>query len=211
MLIALIEREAGDEAERLLEEARTDAERTRSAGKTKSDRILEEAERKAASQVQRIERQSEARIAAEMRRRALRRQEEVFQQTLKRVRTRLQERVGRKDYRDILLGWIVEALIGLRAGQSEVNASRQELRLIDDALLRRAERNLEELTGRHAALALSDGEPLLAQGVVVSAADGALVFDNRVQTRLLRYQSEIRSMVHGRLAQLEGAGGESHE
>jgi len=52
-----------------------------------------------------------------------------------------------------------------------------------------------EMTGRKVSLMLTDGDPLIPQGVVLKAADGRVEFNNQVATRLLRRQSEIRKTI----------------
>jgi vacuolar-type H+-ATPase subunit E/Vma4 len=89
----------------------------------------------------------------------------------------------------------VEAAIGLGAPEASVNASAAERRQIDEQLLREARDKVEALTGRKVALTVAEGDPLIPQGVVLTAADGRVEFNNQVATRLLRRQSEIRKTI----------------
>ena len=49
---------------------------------------------------------------------------------------------------------------------------------------------------RDVALELSSDPPLLQQGVVLQTGEGRVEFNNQVATRLIRYQSEIRRIIH---------------
>jgi len=110
------------------------------------------------------------------------------------VKRRLEGLLGKPEYRDILAGWIIEAMIGLGAEKASVNASTEEMRIIDRPLLAKAEERVRELTGRKVRLQKSGSAPLLARGVVLEAEGGRLMFNNQVPTRMLRYRSEIRKL-----------------
>jgi vacuolar-type H+-ATPase subunit E/Vma4 len=96
----------------------------------------------------------------------------------------------------VLLGWIVEAAIGLGLPEATVNASAPELPLLEEGLLAEAERRVRELTGREVRLGRAEGDPLAGQGVVLLGRGGRLAYNNQVSTRLLRRQSEIRKMIY---------------
>jgi vacuolar-type H+-ATPase subunit E/Vma4 len=202
VLIKGIEDEAREEADRIVQEAQKTAEQRRKTAQERAESILREAEDKAKQQADRIKKHTDSRISAERRRISLQRQEEFLQETLTEVSRRLEERMERPGYREVLVGWIVEAAIGLNVKEAQVIASKKEMRFLDSDLLKRAAQELEALTGRKIDLKVADREPLLLQGVVVYAREGKLVFDNRVQTRLLRYRSEIRRVVYRELSRM---------
>ncbi|MBN1837034.1 MAG: hypothetical protein JW820_14355 [Spirochaetales bacterium] len=199
-LIAGIRRDARAEAERLIDEARAAAEERVKAAEVQAAGILEEARGKAEAQAKSLHAQAVSAARMEARRTSLKVREEALRRVLQAVRERLGELAGApadKDggYRDVLLGWVVEAAIGLNVPEATVNVSAQERRFLDEKLLREAQARVEELTGRKVALTPAEGDPLVGQGVVLRSADGRLEFNNQVSTRLLRYQSEIRKLV----------------
>lgn len=214
-LIAGISADAKAEAERLLEEARKAARDRLQAAEAQGARILDEARAKADAQSRTVGAQALSTMRMENKRAALKVREEALRRVLQAARDKLAAlaaapggtkketggsggaggEAGSVEYRKVLLGWIVEAAIGLNVPAATVNTSAQERKLIDRDLLREAERTVKELTGRKVALKLEQGDPLVGQGVVLRSADGRLEFNNQVSTRLLRHQSEIRKIV----------------
>jgi vacuolar-type H+-ATPase subunit E/Vma4 len=195
-LISGIQEDAQGEAERILEDAATYVKERRLAGENKIARILEEAKKKAEEQVNAVKRNMEATIAVEIRRIELRVRDRIIQEALEEVKKALFEMIGSQNYRKIIIDWIVEAAIGLNAASAEVNVSIKEKGMIDDTLLGEAEEEIKNLTGKKVRLIRSEKEPLLAQGVVLTAENGKTAFNNQVSTRLLRYGSEIRRKIH---------------
>lgn len=198
-IIRGIEADVRREAEKIASDAERAAEARRQAARTQAASIIEEARVKARQQAEAIRRSVASATAVEIRRIGLRVREESILRILDQARRELRERIARPGYRDVLLGWIVEAAIGLGADEAEVNASREEIALIDDALLRKAEARVAELTGRTVRLSRSASPPLAPQGVLLSAPGGRIAYNNQVPTRLLRNQSEIRRLIHEEL------------
>lgn len=194
-LIEGIAADARAEAERLVEEARRAGEERLKAAQAQSLRILQEAREKADSQARSVHDQALSSIRIEGRRTSLAVREEALRRVIRRARERLSALSDTDEYRRVLLGWIVEAAIGLNVPEALVNVSAGERRFLDPGLLREAERRVKELTGRKVSLKAASGDPLVGQGVVLVSADGRVEFNNQVSTRLLRYQSEIRSIV----------------
>jgi vacuolar-type H+-ATPase subunit E/Vma4 len=196
-----------------LAEARAAAEERVQAAATQAARILEEARAKAEAQGQSVEAQARSAVRMEDKRTSLKVREEALRQVLRAVRERLAALAGeqggvrgsggagsgaadgRRSYRSVLLGWIVEAAIGLNVPEATVRVSAREQRYLDKELLQEAARRVKELTGREVTLEPAGGDPLVGQGVVLRSADGRLEFNNQVSTRLLRYQSEVRKIV----------------
>ena len=202
-LIQAIEEEARREADRIVQEAQKAVEQRRGTGEERAESVLREAERKAQEQAETIKKRTDSRISAELRRLSLQKQEEFFRETLKEVSRKLEEMIEKPGYSDVLRGWIVEAVIGLNVKEATVIASKKEMPLLDSELLEQARGELEALTGRKIDLRVADSEPLLSQGVMAYAREGKLVFDNRVDTRLLRYRSEIRRVIYGELSKID--------
>jgi vacuolar-type H+-ATPase subunit E/Vma4 len=113
--------------------------------------------------------------------------------------------VGTREYREVLLNWIVEAAIGLGASEATVNASAAERKQIDKRLLQDAQDKVAELSGRKVDLKSAAEDPLIPQGIVLRAADGRVEFNNQVATRLLRRQSEIRKAIQETIWQNESS------
>lgn len=195
-LIEGIAQDAEAEGRRLTEEAEKVAAERRESSRRQAEGILEEARRKAAAQAESLRRQAASSAKMVVKRIGLRVREQAAREVLEKARARLGELCGSPEYRDILLGWIVEAAIGLGLPEAAVNASARELPLLDAGLLAEAERRVRELSGRTVRLTKAEGEPLAAQGVVLVGRGGRLAYNNQVSTRLLRRQTEIRKMIY---------------
>jgi vacuolar-type H+-ATPase subunit E/Vma4 len=195
-LLSGIAQDAETEARRIVEEARQAASERKAAAESQIAGILEEARRKAAGQSENLRRQVASSAKMEAKRIGLKERERAIQLVLEQARDRLEHLLDSPEYREVLIGWIMEAAIGLGLPEAKVNASVRELAQIDEALLAEAERRVLELTGRKVHLAKSDGQPLLAQGVVLVGLDGRLQFNNQVATRLLRLQTKIRKIIY---------------
>jgi vacuolar-type H+-ATPase subunit E/Vma4 len=201
-LSALIEgivQDASREAEKVLADAKKSASDRRKVADSQAAAIRKEGEELARRQAEEIASSQERTIAVELRRTRLRLREEMIARTLEGVRARLAALVGKPEYRQILADWITEAAIGLNAPGAEVNASKVERELIDNRLLRDAEKQVLKESGVEVALTLAEAPPHSLQGVTLTASDGRTAFNNQVETRLLRYQSEIRKIIHDRL------------
>ena len=94
----------------------------------------------------------------------------------------------RPDYAEIAARLLREALSQLRATKAEVRADETTQKSLKKTLDELA----KEMNGEFAmGSALSEGT-----GVVVDAADGKLHYDNTLETRLSRMQSNLRSAVY---------------
>ncbi len=195
-LLAGIAREADRKAAEIEEEAASYARTRAEAARTQAGEILRKAEETAAAQCESVRRNAESRAAVEARKTSLRIRDRLIQDTLDAARRVVAEAEERPGYAEVLRLWIVEAAVGLSAPEARVNASREELPRITDALLREAEREVQEFTGKPVRLSRVEGDPLPAQGVVLTAPDGRLAYNNQVPTRFLRAQSEIRKRMH---------------
>jgi vacuolar-type H+-ATPase subunit E/Vma4 len=179
-----------------VEEAEKTAAERREAAARQAGEILGEARRKSAEQAAGVKRQAASAAKMQTKRIALRVRERAARQVLEQARLRLERLIGEPEYRQVLLGWIVEAAIGLGLPEATVNASAPELPLLEEGLLVEAQRRVRELTGREVRLTRAGGDPLAGQGVVLVGRGGRLAYNNQVSTRLLRRQSEIRKMIY---------------
>ena len=108
----------------------------------------------------------------------------------------LLEAVKQKGYSAVLLDWITEAALGLGADKAQVNASSEERSLITEALLAQACQQVNTRTGKTMQLTLADADPLDTQGILLTAADGRVAFNNQVKTRIMRNQRTIHQLIY---------------
>jgi vacuolar-type H+-ATPase subunit E/Vma4 len=202
-IIKGITRDAQEEAQKIREEAERVAEERREAAERQVASIRKEAEEKCAEQQKRIEQETESAIATETRRILLKSREHIMKSVIREAQKKLEAMIETEEYRDILLNWIAEAAVGLQAKEAEVSSSRKETHLIDSEILKQAQEKVETITGKTVTLEKSSDDPLQAQGVVLTAADGRTAFNNQVPTRIKRLQSEIRNLIYKELFENE--------
>ena len=198
-LISGIETDARAEREKIINEAQTRAAEKKKYSEKKIESLLDEARTKAQEQAEAAKKKIISTAEREVRRRSMRIRDTVMQEIMDRVEKKLGSMTGDEDYRSVLTGWLTEAAVGLDAESARVNASPQELKLIDDRVLSEVSRKVRRQTGSHIELMLSDAEPLKPQGVILTAADGRTAFNNQVRTRMLRNKREIQMLIYNTL------------
>ena len=184
----------------ILSEARAEAEQIQADAKAKADVVRKqaqgqaEAERKAILERadQEAERlRSQAIAAGQLKARTLQleHREKLLEQVFKEARQQLSGVQKRKDYDQIVLQLVREALIQLNASKAEVRADKSTQKLLKNGALDGLanEMKAEISIGK----ALEHGT-----GVIIEASDGHLHYDNTLETRLNRLQSGLRSSVH---------------
>ena len=212
-LVERILADAAAEARRTVSEAEAAAAKRREISAEEIRTIEREAAGRTAARLEALSRNTASRVNVEERRARLRARDRVVSEAQAAVRARLAALVGTSGYRRILAGWIAEAAIGLGEPEAEVNTSAAERAAVDRDLLAEAEREVLLSSGRVVRLALAKAEPLLSQGVVLTAPSGRVAYNNQLATRLLREQSRIRVLIHealfgrGGRAGREGRGG----
>ena len=188
--------DAEREARKVIAEAeKAKAERV-AAATAQTERIRRETERNAEDRLESISRQADSAVTVAIRRSQLKSRETFLRKAGEGAAKRMAKLIDEPQYREILVRWIAEAAAGLNTDAAVVNASSRERGLIDEDVLHRASEQARELTGRLPVLSVSTDPPLPEQGVMLFAADGRTAYDNRVSTRMRRYNSEIRTIVY---------------
>ena len=200
-LIKGIEKDAREEAQRIVAEAFKQAEVRRQAVQVQVAAILEQARNKAQAQMDTITRLNRSNITVETRRIRLKQREEIIKHMIQKVEDKLSELIEQAQYAQVLVNWIVEAAIGLNVDEAVVNVSKQEKQVINQEILNKAAKKLQSLIHKKVKLSLDNQAPLVAQGVVLYTKDKKMAFNNQVPTRLLRYQSEVRKLIFDELFQ----------
>lgn len=198
-LISGIEEDARTEEEKILKDAENQAAEKRKYGEKKIESLLNDATEKAREQADIIKKKILSSVELEVKRMSMRIQDSIVKDIMDRVEQKLGSMIDDPNYKSILIDWIAEAAIGLDAESAEVNASERERTMIDCELLSEAGRKIYERTGKQVTLTLSNAQPLNAQGVVLTAADGRTAFNNQVKTRMLRRQRDIRMKIYNAL------------
>jgi vacuolar-type H+-ATPase subunit E/Vma4 len=195
-LILSIEADARTEAEGIIKEAELLAAEKKEYAARQVESLLDQARLQAGKQAQGLREEAIRKAEREARRRLMCLKAAIVQEVMDRVEKRLATMIDEPDYRSALVDWIAEAARGLGTGSAEVNASEPERALIDEPVLSEAGEKVRRATGQQVALALSAAAPLSAQGIVLTAADGRMAFNNQVQTRIRRSSRRINRLIH---------------
>ncbi len=198
-LLEGISRDVERQIREMEEEAESYARSRRESAEGQARDILRRAQEAADAQRQALVRNAQSKAAIERRKAELRINDRIIRETLDQARGAVAEALGKPGYAKVLRDWIVEAAVGLSVPEARVNASREELPLITDALLGEAEREVQALTGKSVRLSRVEGDPLPVQGVVLTAEEGRVAYNNQVPTRFLRSQTEIRKRIQAAL------------
>jgi V/A-type H+-transporting ATPase subunit E len=184
----------------ILKEAEVDAMQLKEEAKARADAILqrarEEAEKergeileRARQEAERLRSQSLASAQLKARTLQLEHREKLLERVFQAARERLPEIQKRSDYGQLSATLLREALIQLRVNKAEVRADKITKDLLEKGLL---DEISKELNGQ-----FTLGDTLEeGLGVVVEAADGKLHYDNTLETRLQRLQSNLRASVY---------------
>jgi vacuolar-type H+-ATPase subunit E/Vma4 len=198
-LITGIESKAQEEAEKVIKEAEAQAAERKKYLDKQVSTILREAEEKARVQADFIKSKTLSGVDIEIKRKKLNVRDRMLGEIQGLVKKNLEELIAKESYREVLINWISEAMIGLGAEHAFVNASVQEKNIIDESLLAAAEKKVKIISGRRVKLELSGEPAALSQGVFLMSGDGRTAFDNRVSVRLLRKQREINTLIYKQL------------
>jgi len=184
----------------ILKEAQVDAEELKEEAKTKADairqRAREDAEKekkdildRARQEADRLRSQSLASAQLKARTVQLEHREKLLDRVFQAAGEKLPEIQKRSDYGQLVATLLREALIQLRVDKAEVRADKKTRDLLEKGTLAEISR---ELKGQYTlGDTLEDG-----LGVFVEAAEGKLYYDNTLETRLKRLQSNLRASVH---------------
>ena len=173
-----IKAEAGQKAEAIRKRAQEQAEQERKA-------ILERAQQ----DEDRLRGQAAATAQLKVRSAQLAHREQSLDRVFKTVKEKLSEVQKRPDYAQIAALLLREALVQLRVNKAEIRADKTTQSFLEKSALAEISK---ELNGQFTfGEALEDGI-----GVIVSAADGKLNYDNTLETRLNRLQGTLRASVY---------------
>ncbi len=184
----------------ILKEAEVDAQQMRDDAKVKADairqRAQEEAEKvrreildSARAEADRLRSQTVAGAQLKARTMQLESREKILDRVFQAAKEKLADVQNRPDYEQLAVRLLREALVQLRVNKAEIRADQATRALLEKNALRDLSNELKgEFTFTDN---LEEG-----RGVVVDAADGRLHYDNTLETRLQRLQSNLRASVY---------------
>jgi vacuolar-type H+-ATPase subunit E/Vma4 len=187
-------------ARAILTEAREESDGIRAQASEKAEAIKRHAQEEAASvrksilehanqDADRLRGQAVATAQLQARSNQLRSREKLLEQVFSEVHKRLDEITKRPDYDAIATQLLREALLELRVDKAEIRADDATQKALMKGGLDQIAR---ELKGQYAFGApLQDGV-----GLVISASNGKVQYDNTMETRLNRLHGTLRSSVY---------------
>jgi vacuolar-type H+-ATPase subunit E/Vma4 len=186
-------------ARAILQEARDEAGQVKADAQAKADEIRKRAQTQAESErkvildraredVDRLRGQAVASAQLKARTLQLEHREELLDKVFKAARDKLVNVKQRSNYNAVAVKLLRETLTQLTVDSAEVHA--------DDATQKALENQLEGIS-KELKVKITMGSALKeGTGVVVDAANGKIHYDNTLETRLNRLQSELRSSVY---------------
>ena len=189
--------DAREEAEKVQNEAKSRVEDRRMLLSGRVQRVKDDASSEAKKRIEEINRRTDAEISRAQRRGELARRRDVLAAVQRRAREGIvgMSREGSDAYRQAVIGWIVEGALGLEGTELTVSVAAGETGLLDE-LLEEAQRSVREVGGRDVILTAAVEPHGGSPGVVVSSPDGRTIYDNRVDARIRRHETEIRRLVY---------------
>jgi V/A-type H+/Na+-transporting ATPase subunit E len=189
MLERAILSEARDTAEQIKAEAREKAEAIRKRAEQQAEQERKAILERSQQDADRLRGQAAATAQLKARSSQLASREQLLDRVFDAVKEKLSEVEKRPDYDQIAALLLREALVQLRVNKAEIRADQTTLKSLQKSALNDISK---ELNGEY-----TPGEPLEeGTGLVVSAADGKLNYDNTLETRLSRLQSTLRASVY---------------
>ena len=194
-LLSGISTEAKKETEQLKAEAQKNNVSKLASVQMLKTRLIEESRVKGEKQAAQIRKSGESSLAVELRRIAFKREERLYSQILKGVRRQFSEFSESPRTNDVLVGWIVEGAIGLGIEHVVIHASVGTLPSLTPSLLKKAEQVVADLIGKDVSFSCVKDELMNGEGLLLKDHTGRLVYDNRIEARLQRYDHHIRGII----------------
>ncbi len=190
---------AHTEAEELVSQAEKRAESRKKSALAQEESLMREAEKQLEEERKRLEKLSDQKISSEIRRKELQLRDRFMSEALDYTREKLIGMTATEEYSSVLADWVLEGVLGLDVETVELNGRVREREIMTDEWLREQEKRLKKEFGRDVRISLSSDAPLIGAGVVAKQKGGRLVYNNQIDTRLLRKQSELRKAIYEEL------------
>lgn len=186
--------DAEETAKRILKDAEQAAETKRNSAREEMAKWEAFFAEKTEQEKQRIEKNSQNNIEMERRKIELSLREQIISESIQAAMEKVKEFASSPGYADVLRHLLTEAVYGIGKTDLIVSISAAETPVVTQELLNRWAAELSKEIGVSLILELSPLR-LRSQGISVSDREGRVVYDNRFETRLIRYQSAIRKAV----------------
>ncbi len=181
--------EASADAEKIRSEAQAKAEAIRQKAREEAEAAAQDILKRAELEAERIHRQGLASAELKARLLNLDHREKLLQSVFDAARQQLSTVQQWKDYDQVALQLLREALVHLGADAAQIRADSTTREYLTQPVL--------EALSKELSVQLSVAEPLpQGLGIVVETRDGRMHYDNTFETRLSRLQSSLRAAVN---------------
>lgn len=189
-----IEAEASQQASLLLNEANEAVavkKRNADLEVAKWEKIYQ---KKKEDEILRMEDNSRNNIEMEKRKLNLSIREQVISESIHQALEKAKEIAASESYQSVIRSLIIEAVFGIGKTDLDLTVSTWEKRWVTDAFLQEIESFLSSQIGKRISIRLLPSA-LQKQGIILADREGRIVYDNCFETRLIRYQSQIRKIL----------------
>lgn len=186
--------DAEETAKRIRRDAEQAAEAKRNSAREEMAKWEAFFAEKTEQEKQRIQKNSQNNIEMEKRKIELSLREQIISESIQAAMDKVRDFASSPEYADVLRHLLTEAVYGIGKTDLIVSISAAEAPVVTQDVLNRWAAGLSEEIGVTLKLELSPLR-LRSQGISVSDREGRVVYDNRFETRLIRYQSAIRKAV----------------
>lgn len=181
--------EAHEESDQVRAQAAEKAEAIKQRGQTEAASVRRSILERANQEAERLRGQAVATAQLQARSNQLGSREKLLDRVFSEVRKQLDGITGRSDYDAIATALLREALIELRVDKAEIHA--------DDATQKALMKGGLDSVARELKGHFEFGAPLReGTGLVVTASNGKLQYDNTLETRLSRLEGALRPAVY---------------
>ena len=198
-LIASIESDVQAEEAKILQDAVEQVSQREQYTDKKIESMSNEARQKAAGQGEMIRSKAISQAELEIKRRRLRARNEIICRIMSMVEQKLGLMISNDMYREVLIGWIVEAALALNINTATISASAEERAVIDESLIDEVQARIQQSGSRSMTIRLADEPASALQGIILTTENGRMAYNNQVKTQLLRRQRDIQRLIHDTL------------
>ena len=198
-LIASIESDVQAEEAKILQDAVEQVSQREQYTDKKIESMSNEARQKAAGQGEMIRSKAISQAELEIKRRRLRARNEIICRIMSMVEQKLGLMISNDMYREVLIGWIVEAALALNINTATISASAEERAVIDESLIDEVRARIQQSGSRSMTIRLADEPASALQGIILTTENGRMAYNNQVKTQLLRRQRDIQRLIHDTL------------
>ncbi|RPH93190.1 MAG: hypothetical protein EHM72_16575 [Calditrichaeota bacterium] len=195
VLIDSIKKEAHDEAQKILDSAYHVVEERRKNTDEQIKKIRADNDAKENQQVHVITQNGMRKIESLKRKQLLALKAEIVNHVVDRVKEKFDAFLSQPEFKEMIMGWTVEAALGLAESDPVLRAAASCRPFIDDAFLDQAANRYRELTGKDVTFTLAPDVITKGLGIVLESKNGKTGYNNLLENRIDRHIDTIQAIV----------------